>query len=60
MRFNRVIRFAGFRRRVSHSSVTLGQGRHGADMPMAMIGITVDQSEVPSGEVTFRVTNDFK
>lgn len=33
-------------------------GLMGADMPMAMMGITVDQAKVPSGEVTFLVTNN--
>lgn len=32
----------------------------GADMSMATMGITADQTEVPAGTVTFKVTNDSK
>jgi uncharacterized cupredoxin-like copper-binding protein len=40
-----------------------GMGKHmmpGADMQMAMMGITLDKSEVPAGMVTFNVTNASK
>ena len=36
----------------------MGMGmKHMGDMPMAMLGITIDQAEVPAGKVTFEVTN---
>jgi uncharacterized cupredoxin-like copper-binding protein len=36
----------------------MGMAMAGADMSMAMMGIKIDQTEVPTGEATFRVTND--
>jgi uncharacterized cupredoxin-like copper-binding protein len=38
----------------------MGMGMMGADMAMAMMGITVDQATVPAGELTFEVTNTSK
>ena len=38
----------------------MGMGMMGADMTMAMMGITVDVATVPAGEVTFEVTNASK
>jgi len=37
-----------------------GMGMKSQDMPMAMMGITIDQASVPAGEVTFAVTNTSK
>jgi uncharacterized cupredoxin-like copper-binding protein len=36
----------------------MGMAMTGSDMSMTTMGITVDQAEVPAGEVTFQVTND--
>ena len=44
-----------------HTPMMHGQqhmGLMGADMPMVMMGITVNRTQVPTGEVTFRVTNN--
>jgi len=54
--------------RGSTSMDMLGQGKplgmammgdmKAVDMPMRMMGITVDLAAVPAGEVTFKATND--
>ncbi|MFN6055370.1 MAG: hypothetical protein ACK47C_04930 [Paracoccaceae bacterium] len=36
----------------------MGMAMAGADMDMATMGITVDRSEVPAGEITFTVINE--
>ncbi len=36
----------------------MAMGMMGADMPMAMMGVTLDQAKVPSGDITFQVTNN--
>lgn len=37
----------------------MGMGmKHMGDMPMAMVGISLDRAEVPAGEVTLEVAND--
>ncbi len=38
----------------------MAMGMKGADMMMALLGITVDTETVPAGTVTFEVTNDSK
>lgn len=36
----------------------MGMAMEGADMAMATMGITLTKSEIPAGEVSFRITND--
>ena len=36
----------------------MGMGMMGANMSMAMMGITPDVTSIPAGEITFRATND--
>lgn len=36
----------------------MGMGMMGANMSMAMMGITPDVTSVPAGEITFKATND--
>ena len=38
----------------------MGMAMHGGDMAMAMMGIKADAETVPTGQVTFEVTNDSK
>lgn len=40
------------------SLMPMGMAMPGAMMEMATMGITVDSTEIPAGEVTFRVVND--